>query len=248
MRHILAARGVDMLAELACSRVLLAFDFDGTLAPIVSQRDRAEMRPRARRLLARVCELYPCAVISGRSRSDVSRRLAGARVRYVVGNHGLEPGRDLAAFAREVSAAKLELERALALVRGVEIEDKRYSLAIHYRSARRKTAARDAIHAAIERASVPLRLVGGKQVVNAIPRGAPHKGDALGELRVKARADAALFVGDDLTDEDVFALERPWRLIGIRVGQSARSAAGYYLRDQREIDGLLATLASLRAR
>ncbi|HKU43339.1 MAG TPA: trehalose-phosphatase, partial [Polyangiales bacterium] len=71
MKHVLSRENREVLAQLARTRVLLAFDYDGTLAPIVAQRDRAHMRARTRRLLARVCALYPCAVISGRSRLDV---------------------------------------------------------------------------------------------------------------------------------------------------------------------------------
>ena len=68
MNRILSAANVDVLAQYAWSRVLLAFDFDGTLAPIVPDRDDARMRPRTRALLEEICRRYPCAVISGRSR------------------------------------------------------------------------------------------------------------------------------------------------------------------------------------
>ena len=77
MKHILAPENADVLAQLAWSHVLLAFDFDGTLAPIVEDRDRAAMRERTRGLLVRLCALYPCAVISGRSRGDRRRPARG---------------------------------------------------------------------------------------------------------------------------------------------------------------------------
>jgi trehalose 6-phosphate phosphatase len=247
MKHILSSANVELLAQLAASRVLLAFDFDGTLAPIVSARERAGMRPRTHQLLQRVCELYPCAVISGRSREDVLERVADARVKYAVGNHGLEPGRDIRSFERAARAVRPELETALAAWPGVEIEDKRYSFAVHYRKSRQKQKARAAIESAVRKLSQPMRIIRGKLVVNVVPEGAPHKGDALSALRTREGADTALYVGDDYTDEDVFELDQPGRLLSIRVGQTRRSAAAYYLRDQREIDSLLSKLHKFRA-
>ncbi|MBL8610866.1 MAG: trehalose-phosphatase [Myxococcales bacterium] len=246
MKDILASRNVEVLRQLAWARVLLGFDFDGTLAPIVAYRDDAGMRARTLRLFGRVCALYPCAVISGRGKHDVARRLGVAPVKYVVGNHGLEPSVGIEAFEAVIGAARPRLEAALGGVSGVEIEDKRYSLAIHFRRARSKRAARDAIHDAVRALPVAVRTVAGKMVVNVVPGRAPNKGDALLRLREKEAADTALYVGDDVTDEDVFALDQPGRLLTIRVGASTTSAASYFLRRQSEIDALLATLAKLR--
>jgi trehalose 6-phosphate phosphatase len=69
---------------------------------------------------------------------------------------------------------------------------------------------------------------------------------ALERERDRLGCDTALFVGDDDTDEDVFALDRPGRLLGIRVGRTPASQAPYCLRDQREIDDLLDRLIALR--
>ncbi|MBS2017478.1 MAG: trehalose-phosphatase [Deltaproteobacteria bacterium] len=246
MRHILAHANVDVLAQLAWARVLLAFDFDGTLAPIVDDRDGAKMRARTSRLFTKVCSLYPCAVISGRSQKDVASRLEGAQVKYVIGNHGLEPGVGIGAFEEDVAAARVLLGAALAGLAGIDIEDKRYSLAIHYRRARKKREVRDAIHAAVRALPVPMRLIAGKMVVNVVPDRAPNKGDALLHLREQESADTALYVGDDITDEDVFKLDQPGRVLTVRVGASRTSAATYFLRTQGEMDPLLAKLIALR--
>lgn len=246
MKHLFAGARADVLAALAHSRCLLAFDFDGTLAPIVPERDAAEMRSSTLALLSRVCAAYPVAIISGRSERDVAARVRGAGVQYVVGNHGLEPGPRLGPFEATVSEAEAALRDRLA-VPGIDVENKRYSLAVHYRRARQKTAARRAILAAAARLPTRFRVIGGKLVVNLVPEGAAHKGDALLALRARARCDTALYVGDDVTDEDVFHLDQPGRLLTVRVGLSRSSAASYFLRDQREIDRLLRALASLRA-
>jgi trehalose 6-phosphate phosphatase len=88
--HLLKPRGRAALTELASGRVLVVFDFDGTLAPIADRPEAARMTGRTRKLLARVARLYPCAVISGRSRRDLLRRLRRIPVVAVAGSHGAE--------------------------------------------------------------------------------------------------------------------------------------------------------------
>ncbi len=247
MKNVLARGQAEVLDGLARARSLLAFDFDGTLAPIVSDRHRAHLRTSTAALFRRLCGAYPCAVISGRAVADVSVRLEGAPVRYVMGNHGLEPGPSLRAFSRELREVLPVLEAALAKVPGVEVEDKRYSLAVHFRRSRRQSLALAAIHEAVARLSLPLREIPGKCVVNLVPSRAPNKGSALLKLRERVGAEVALFVGDDATDEDVFRLARPGRLVSVRVGRSSRSSASFFLASQRDLDVLLKRLLEARA-
>ena len=246
MKALLTRENKALLDQLAWSNVLLAFDFDGTLAPIVANRHQAAMRVRTARLFATVCERYPSAVISGRAKADVERRLSGAKVRYLIGNHGLEPGTRLGTFERQVVRAHPLLQTALEAVPGIDIENKRYSLAVHYRRAREKPKARESIRRAVAGLPVPMRIIPGKLVINVVPEAAPSKGDALVALRDRTEADVAMYVGDDVTDEDVFRIDQPGRLFTIRVGRSRTSAARYYLRQQREIDTLLEHLVALR--
>jgi trehalose 6-phosphate phosphatase len=246
MKALLSPANRVLLDQLAWSNVLLAFDFDGTLAPIVANRHEAAMRGRTARLFTEVCARYPSAVISGRAKADVARRLNGARVRYLVGNHGLEPGTRLGTFERQVVRAHPQLQAALADVPGIDIENKRYSLAVHYRRSREKARAREAIRRAVAALPVAMRTIPGKLVINVVPDAAPSKGDALVALRERSDADIALYVGDDVTDEDVFRLDQPGRLFTVRIGRSRTSAARYYLRQQREIDALLAQLVARR--
>lgn len=247
MKQLLASKNRALLLNLAQNKALLAFDFDGTLAPIVKDRDAARLRPRTLTLLTQLCSLYPCAVISGRGRADAQRLLAGARVHYVVGNHGLEPGGDLAAARRDVTRACRALQQLSEQDPGIELEHKKYSLALHYRRCTDKRTARRLIESAIAALPVAVRVIGGKRVVNLVPAKAPDKGAALQSLRKQAGARIALYAGDDITDEDVFRLQQPNRLLSVRIGQSRRSAAEYYLQSQRDIDRLLATLIALRS-
>ena len=138
-----------------------------------------------------------------------------------------------------------QLRRRLRAVPGVSIEDKRFSVSIHYRRASRRRPALSAIREAVRELGA-VRVLPGKQILNLLPVDAPHKGLALARLRQQLRCATALYLGDDATDEDVFALDNASWLLGIRVGRSATSRARYYLRDQDEVDPFLATLAHLR--
>lgn len=247
MKNALLPRQAEVLRQLASGRTLLAFDFDGTLAPIVPSRDKAAMRSATRALFARVCELFPTAVISGRARADASARLGGARVKYVVGSHGVERGSDSVALKGLLDEARGRLQQLLVRWPGLELEDKGFSLALHLRAVRRPAAARAAIRRVVARLSIPLRVIGGKQVINLLPRASRDKGDALLELFAQEGAQQVLYVGDDVTDEDVFDLRWPERLVSVRVGRSKRSAASYYLPSQLEIDGLLRHLIGLKS-
>lgn len=244
MKHVLAREQAKLLSQYARSKVLLAFDFDGTLAPIVVNRQAASMRKSTRLLLEQVSQVYPCAVISGRSRSDTLRRMGSIKLSEVIGNHGLEPG-NTARHMRQMTAVLPVLRRHLRGVPGVDIENKRLSISIHYRKARAKRRTAAVIRAAIAELSVPARVIFGKQLVNVLPSDAPGKGYALEKLRKKLRVERAMYVGDDLTDEDVFSSKQA-DLLGVRIGRPKTSAASYFLRDQREIDRLLKRLLVLR--
>jgi trehalose 6-phosphate phosphatase len=247
MKDILSTTCRPVLHRFAWANVLVAFDFDGTLAPIVAKPDAASMRTRTRSLLAEVAKRYPCVVISGRARSDVARRVAGVGLRRVIGNHGVEPWQSTPAVSSQVARWRAALEPELAGLRGVSVEDKTYSLAVHYRNSREKKRARAVILDAIARLE-DVRLVGGKLVFNVIPRDAPHKGIALERERDLLGCDTAIYVGDDETDEDVFGLPTRERLLAIRVGSSQASRADYCIRGQQDIERLLEALLSQRGR
>jgi trehalose 6-phosphate phosphatase len=245
MKNILAEANRMVLEQFAWSNVVLAFDYDGTLAPIVSRPERAVMRESTRRLLEQLAAAYPCIVISGRSQADVARRLRSTGVHEVIGNHGIEPWKANQRLSAEVQRWRPILEAHLAPLRGVQIEDKLYSLAIHYRQSREKRRAVAAIVRAIEDLG-DVRVIGGKQVVNVLPASAPHKGSSLIRERTRLGCDTAIYIGDDETDEDVFTLDQPGQLLSVRVGRRSTSAAAYFVRSQDEMDALMQVLVELR--
>jgi trehalose 6-phosphate phosphatase len=244
-KDLLAARHGAALERLAASRALLAFDYDGVLAPLVRDPHGASMRPRTRRLLERLVRAWPVAVVSGRAWVD-THRLSHGVAPVVVGNHGYELG-----HAKPVPRAVLAqvrgwheaLARALDGVPGVFFEDKRSTLAIHYGLARRWRASELAVLEAATRLD-GARLVRGKKVLNVLPAAFPNKGDAVLALLRRQRLDVALYAGDDVTDEDAFAVGPP-RVVGVRVGPGA-TRAPWRLRAQADVDELLERLARLR--
>ncbi len=248
MKYILAATHRRIIEQFARSHVLLGFDFDGTLSPIVREPSAARMRASTRALLVKVAKKYPCAIISGRSRQDVSARLEGVPLVATVGNHGLEPSAEEDALAKHSERWKRSLSESLADLSGIEIEDKGLSIAIHYRKSRARRLARERIAQAIASLEGSPRIIAGKLVVNLLPDSALHKGTALQDLRARMHADTAIYVGDDVTDEDVFSLDEPGRLLSIRVGRDPASSAPYYLRSQGEIDILLRCLVAYRVK
>ncbi len=233
------------IEEAAHRRALLVFDFDGTLAPIVLDRAAAALRDSTRALLRKAALVYPTAVVSGRSRSDVAARVAHAPLVAVVGNHGGEPGHEGPdpRVRRRVEAWAAALARALADLGGVEVEDKGITLTVHYRRSRRPESARRRI---VEAASAleGARVSGGHAVVNVCPAGMPRKGAAVEKLVARFAAPMAVYVGDDVTDEDAF--ESPAVAVSIRVGRSRDSSARYYLDEQADLDALLDALIAAR--
>lgn len=236
----------DLLEMFAWSNVLLAFDYDGTLAPLVDAPAHATMRTSTRRLLRRASKLYPCVVITGRAKADAIGRLRNIEVCRVLGNHGAEPSPHGEAMRRRVQQWLPVLNARLARRQGVVIEDKGFSVAVHYRQTRARNSTRRAILSAAARSLKDVRIVGGKLVVNFLVPDAPHKGLALERERAHFACDTVIYVGDDETDEDVFQIDRPGQLLSIRVGRKHTSAAPYYIRNQAEIDRLLETLVAVR--
>lgn len=242
MKGIFSKRGLADLASLIELDPLIVFDFDGTLSPIVRHPDRASIRSTTRLLLKSVCTRFTTAILSGRERSDVLARMRGIPAAYVIGNHGLEWSHPKAQprAAAQIRSWQKAMEQALRPAAGdrfLHIENKTHSLSVHVRDPRLLNQAWKCA-LSLER----VRIVAGKNVLNLLPAGTVHKGTAVVALARKTRKKSVLFVGDDLTDEDVFSLKPRFRLLTIRVGRSLKSGAAYCLENQKQMDRLLKEL------
>lgn len=234
-------------------RLLLCLDFDGTLSPIVETPHEARPLPGVRAVLRALSAKAPrvsVAVVSGRSVAQLRRLLGPAAGLYLVGTHGVElvgprGGRRRLA---DVGAARPELARLRAWLRsnvppraGFLVEDKGWSIALHYRKADPQAAAAlcRSFKRFVARETPALRLSAGKMVVEAVARAA-NKGAALRALRRLVGADAtAVYFGDDMTDEDAFGAVGP-RGISVLVGERAPTRARF------RVDGPGAVLQLLK--
>ncbi|RTL52937.1 MAG: trehalose-phosphatase [Rhodocyclaceae bacterium] len=243
MKYILSRDGRMALKRLT-GATLFALDYDGTLAPIVSQPTRAAIAPRTVRELRRLCAFAQVAVISGRKLDDLSSRVPET-VRYLLGNHGNE------------GLAKAPVDRATCVdicrrwldqlhrafdqrkrFHGMLLEDKGVTLSVHTRHMKDYVSISDALTDTLAALDPEPRIVDGPCLFNLIPPGAICKDDALDLLVRHAGARNVLYVGDDECDELVFERAPPhW--ITVRVGESARSAARYFLPAQQEMGDLL---------
>ncbi len=234
--------GLAALRSFIDAGTLLAFDLDGTLAPIVADPSGIAIPASVREKMSCLCAMTKVAILTGRGREDACSFL-GFQPSMVVGNHGAEGLPGWAEREREFrdlcAGWKQQLQPYLAgASSGIVLEDKGFSLSLHYRNASCRDGAFTAIMEAIGALVPAPERISGKFVENVVPRGAPRKGHALLEIMRQLGTPRALFVGDDATDEDVFRL-RYAGIFGVRVGADSPTAAGYYLNDQGEIDRLL---------
>ena len=242
MRNLFTPAGEADLAATVARRPLLAFDFDGTLSPIVSRPIDARVPIGTLRRLKRLAHRLPLAVISGRAIEDLRHRL-GFEPTFIVGNHGAEDPTlthrpELSAALDSLRTRVLEMADELRHA-GVQAEDKGPSMALHYRLATDRAVAMDAIGRALDGCEPGLHVFGGKMVINVVSSKADDKAAALHRIARYAGVHAVVYFGDDVNDETVFAAREPHWLT-IRVGADApESAARYFISGTREMPRLL---------
>ncbi len=227
--------------------VSLFLDLDGTLAPIAPVP--ADVGPDTARnaLLARVRAFLDgrLAVVSGRPVADVDRILGGG-VAAVAGTHGLErrtvlgetrsmPPHPGLARARTAFAALADAQKDLLM------EDKKLSVALHYRRVPRAEEEIRALGRRLAEAT-GLSLQEGSMVMELRTPGA-DKGDAIAAFMNEAPFKGArpIFVGDDLTDEHGFEYVEGAGGAGVLVGPPRETHASRGLAD---VDAVLAWLGA----
>lgn len=244
MIPLFSKSSLTVLESLSFTKTLYAFDFDGTLAKIVPVPSDAYMTKTTEKLLTDLSKLVPVAIISGRSVQDLKKRV-GTHPQFLIGNHGLEGlgNNNTLADAQKICASWTKSLKKQNFESAIEIEDKTYSIALHYRRSRNKTLAKNKIQSAIEKLLPPPRLISGKFIFNLLPPGTQHKGAAMLDLMQKSEIKHAFYIGDDDTDEDVFSVPyKSGQLMTVRVGIKKSSQAKYYINRQSDINRLLITL------
>jgi trehalose 6-phosphate phosphatase len=227
---------------------LLLLDFDGTLVRLRRHPDDVRFSARGRKILERLAghENLTIAVVSGRELEKIQNLVGLEGLRYV-GLHGAERAGETTVpsiAARQMVEASLNAaQRGLAGLRGIEIEDKRLSFAVHYRGARPpaiETASR-VIAGIIATSNNKLRILCGKKVWELLPREFPGKGVAVLELFARLpEKKIAIYFGDDETDEEAFSV-LPGQ-ITVNVGGGGNTHASFYVRSPSEVLHFLSRL------
>jgi trehalose-phosphatase len=231
---------------------LLLLDYDGTLTRIAPFPEQATLPASTRSVLLELSRRprMTVAVISGRPLSEL-RRLVGVRNLIYIGNHGLEmwqEGRQAGVIVPQSSQAAVarirsQLASLVAAIPGVLVEDKGRSVSLHYRSVPDRLESQ--LMEVFVREILPvvrssgLTVLHGKKVIELRPRLNWTKGHAaLWVMKhICRRPVLPIYIGDDRTDEDAFAMLQSG--ITIRVGAHGRSKAHYYVRDVEEVVALL---------
>jgi trehalose-phosphatase len=211
VREIAPAELADRVRPLL-DRALLAFDVDGVLAPIVEHADQAVLSPGVDDLLRRLAERTEVVILSGRSLASLESRFGFPETLHVIGSHGLEARGEepLRLDPSEAECYRQLEELALAAVRaagaGAWLEHKPTSLVVHTRSAD-STIAEPARQALVRQAAEieGARVKAGHEVIELLARPS-SKGEALLKVAGERGRAPIVFLGDDLTDEEAFAM------------------------------------------
>lgn len=224
-------------------------DFDGTLVKI--QRSPRVVRPsgRANRVLEALLRnpnVSTVAIVSGRRAGDL-RRLLPVRGLPYFGLHGGErdgaPLKLSGASRRALTRARGEAREKLRGLPGIWVEDKQFSFCVHYRQADDATAALAGrvLRGVLAPWRKSLHVLGGKKIWEVLPPEVPGKFAAVrGALAGMPARTAAIYIGDDETDEGVFRVLKNQPTI--RVGRPDATRARYFLPAPPDVLRFLARL------
>jgi trehalose-phosphatase len=232
-------------------RLLVACDYDGTLAPIVENPDEARPMTESVGALRSLAGLHETttAVISGRALRDLATLSRLPAEVHLVGSHGSEFDIGFVHALDDQAKAlhrrlETELEQITDGTAGVQLEIKPASIAVHTRRAEADVAER--VNEQVRQGPCTwdgVQVTEGKAVIElAVVQ--TDKGRALDVLRHQVGATAAVFVGDDVTDEKAFArLSGPD--LGVKVGDGD-TLAGFRINDPVQVGMVLAFLLEER--
>ena len=247
---------VGSLREIArVSRLLVALDFDGTLAPEVDDPEQARALPEAKSAVTALLELpnTRVALISGRSMASLEVVTGLPDSALLVGSHGVEIRLDHPVDTVSLDTTELWQVDVLNEVLGevadsfdhVWLESKPAGFALHTRLATDHNS-RVAHLIALSEATAEidnLKVRHGKDVLEFSVRGTT-KGDAVEHLRDYTKASAVFYAGDDVTDEDAFAALGADDF-GLKSGPGETIAA-HRVQGPQQVAQVLALLAEFR--
>ncbi len=221
---------------------VLFFDYDGTLAPIVKRPEDALISDEMKNLLKQCAEKFTVAVISGRDMDDLKDKVKLDEIIYA-GSHGFRiSGPDGLYMEHEnseqilprLSQMENKLKRLfLSVDRQVQVERKRFAIAVHYRNANEENIPLIEKNVTeVKNEYAGFKLGAGKKILEIKPDVGWHKGKAVAWILKKLNRDdtgkfVPLYIGDDVTDEDAFKEIKDYG-IGILVGAHGEETHAKY--------------------
>ncbi len=247
---------VGAMREIARTRrLLVALDFDGTLAPAVDDPEQARATPEARDAVLRLLKMpnTRVALVSGRAIRSLEQVADLPDNALLVGSHGIELRLDTPEPYIDLDATEFERVDVLGKVldevaEGIDqvwIEAKPAGFALHTRLATDHDSRMAHLVALKETAAEldDLTVREGKDVLEFSVR-STTKGEAIEHLREYTKATAVFFAGDDVTDEDAFAALEADDL-GLKSGDG-QTLANHRVAGPTQVAHALALLADLR--
>jgi trehalose-phosphatase len=260
-RSLPSALDLDLRARLRGREVMVFLDYDGTLCPIVERPEDAYLSELAAEALHRLAQHCPVAVLSGRDLWDVREKVGLADVAYA-GSHGFDfmtvdgaewnhPEADR--FVPILNRAESELRQRTRGIAGAQIERKRFSLSAHYRRVGRADLSRFEVAVLEVIGKHPgLHHTLGKMVHDLRPAIDWDKGKALQVMRARLLGGEqrpgrplTIYIGDDRTDEDAFAVLGPDDIGIVLAGPAYPTRARHTLADSDEVRGFLGRIADV---
>jgi trehalose-phosphatase len=237
-------------------RLVLLFDYDGTLVPIAPHPELAVLDRRGRRLLSSLARLprVSVGVISGRALDDLES-MVGLEDVYYAGVTGLEV--EFAGGTRfrhpvatqalvTMSQAFERFEAVIADLPGAWVENKQIGLTVHYRDLKSEFVPRlcTRVMQIVQEVARPLRIVEGPMALEITPSGDCHKGSAVRDILqcLGSVQTMSLYAGDDANDADAFVEVAARGGVCVGIGPQAPTSAQYCLDTP---GALLATLEAL---
>jgi len=267
MKHLLEVSH-EWQDQVRKNSLMLFLDYDGTLTPIVEFPDKAKLSIRMRKMLGSLLTLdeVKFAIVSGRSLEQV-KAFVGIPEAVYVGNYGLEvegPGIKYI-HPGAVSGAALigniaeRLKSAFDKTSGIIVEDKTYTLSVHYRLAKEENLEQNRmrlfkiIFPYLEQSQI--LLTQGKKVWELRPAAEWNKASAMLWLSsqfsasMPKRSFLSMYIGDDKADEACFAI-LGLEGLGVRItaDPSEPTDAEYYLRNTDELYEFLKTVKDLKSK
>jgi trehalose-phosphatase len=249
MAPSLVADWARVAAQIQSScRVAVFLDFDGTLVNIAPLPDQVRLEPATRRVLRRLAS-HPritLVVISGRRRSELRRYIGLPGIRYY-GLYGWErsghsplPNSAL----RALRSARTQLSIHLSSIPGIWVEDKHFSLSVHFLGASppMRHQGRRKLRSLLLPFQKSLRVIENLRDAEIVPRCIRGKGIAVQQFLAKPARCRALpfYFGDDHSDEDAFEAVREG--VSIHVGAPRPTRARYSIRSPAAVAAVLAKL------